>query len=687
MNVPSLISVAELAALPGMPTARTLRRAATSGKYQVEVVDGHGGQRGKQYRFLTYQLPGEWLVKVSRFYEEKSNTPNGLPVHPSFGIPTQTPAVSGLPVGTKPDLIPVIELKERFDGASLKNQERASTRLKALNQVKHLSDAGLTVSDAVAAVAKEYGFSQQSVWNWRKAVRGYPDSQWLLLLIDDYEGRRNNLRQIPQAYLKLVATFYMSDTQPGFAECLRAANRAARAEEPPVDVPRCSEKTIRRHFDSIYLPEAQCYAREGEKAWEARYWPAMRRDRSMLGALEVLNGDGHKLDYWVRWPDGKEGRAMATFWMDLSSNYFFPPAIEASENMDTIRRSFLHICNTVGVPECVDIDNGMGYAGKDLSGQDSTRRRFKKVKAEAKGIFSLLGIRTIWAEVAHGQSKPIERSFRTLEEILKTFPELRPAYVGNKPDKRPDRTIKAVPIDLLRSCVMEAVVRYNAQEGRRSDGIKANGRSYRTIWEGKLAEAQNAGKPRQLEDWERRYCIMPGRVIRVRKANGGIFSLHGNEYQAHELTAWLGEHIQVRFDPEDLTHVRCYDLDGKFICTPTVRTMTGFRDTSTLREYKRAKTVERKRVKDLADVRKDLAKLESRRGETSDPMDDVRAETSRILRDDREELQRVSKATAQREAKSITYVSAAIKRFRKAGIEVVPGRSKAPKEPHNPWSI
>jgi transposase InsO family protein len=142
--------------------------------------------------------------------------------------------------------------------------------------------------------------------------------------------------------------------------------RAARAYK--IEIPACSEKTIKRHFDKKFDAETQCRERLGLNAWEAKFWASLKRDRSPYHALEILNGDGHKLDFNVLLPSGKEGRVMATFWMDLSSNFLFPPQIDVSENTDTIRKSFLQICEQYGVPKCVNIDNGMGYSGKDLSG-------------------------------------------------------------------------------------------------------------------------------------------------------------------------------------------------------------------------------------------------------------------------------------------------------------------------------
>jgi len=670
-NAPDFISAKQLSSLAEI-SAKSAWQAVSKQRWrgqnlQTRSVQGRG-RGGKQMEVAISSLPKDLQKKWAR--ENLKQTPSEEVFAFSSSGHTQTRAVACPPVNTKQELLPLDELQDRFDTASLQKQERAADKVRVLHQIANLKRAGVKMSDAVSVVAKEAGVSEGAIWGWKKKVRGYPEGAWASALLDSHQGR-SKVCAVSDEFLKLVAFYYLSDTQPDFIQCLRSAKRAARSEEPPVVVPRCADKTVKRHFDRMYPDEVQCYAREGEKAWEAKFWASMSRDRSMLGALEILNGDGHKLDFWVRFEDGTEGRAMATFWMDLASNYFFAPFIEKSENMDTIRRSFLHICNTVGVPKCVDIDNGMGYAGKDLSGQDKTRRRFKKVQAEAKGIFGLLGITTIWAEVAHGQSKPIERAFRTLEGILKSNPELRQAYLGNRPDKRPDRTITAIPVELLRSAVREAVCEYNSQSGRKSDGIKAAGRSYQQIWETKLSEST----PRPLEDWERRYCIMPGRVLRVRKQQGGIFTLHGNEYQAYELSAYLGQQIQVRFDPEDLTNVRCYTLDGQFLCQPQIRAMTGFRDTTNLREYKRAKNAQKRAVKQAVKEGELVARLESIKGApVPEAVQEVEDSTREILREERADRAAKLEERAEEDAEFSESISRAIHGYRNTGLLTRPNR-------------
>jgi hypothetical protein len=449
-------------------------------------------------------------------------------------------------------------------------------------------------------------------------VRGYDEQLWPMLLLDNRRGQvRDRLVDIDERFLEKLKEFYLTKSQPSFDSARRSTIREIHSKGMDIPIPTCSNKTLWRQFNQHCPSESQITKRGSEKDWEEKFWPSMRRDRSSLRALQVLNGDGHYLDYWIDFGDGTKGRAVGSFWMDLASNYMFDPVIAKTENMDTIRRGFLDICEQVGVPEMVNIDNGMGYAGKDLSGRDHTRRRFKKQIDEAKGIWGLLGVKTIWAQVAHGQSKPIERAFGTIEEELKAFPELDKAYLGNCPDSRPDETRVPVPFDVFIQCVRLAVAHYNTQENRRSEGIKANGRSYRDIWLDKLAEAKAIGKPRQMEEWEWQYCVMAGRVIKIPKSNGGRFTLHKNCYHDFELSKWLGKKIQVRFNPDDLRSVKCYTLEGEHICRANIEGMIHYLNTDQLRDYERAKAQRRKLHKAMAEVNEQILDPSMRRGSTT----------------------------------------------------------------------
>lgn len=498
------------------------------------------------------------------------------------------------------------ELLAKWDDASLNARERAEQRVLILDELDQLRSSGMPKMEALDLVIRKFETSQGSIYNWQRAVKGLPRSCWFPALLDDLKGQPNTGRKpIAKALLRAMADLYLTQTRMTKASVVRTIKREL--HKYPFEWPQVDRTTLWNRFAETYPKEVQFYHREGEKKWEETYWTNIKRDRSMLGACQLLVGDGHLADYFVVNAKGKRYRPMLSAWQDGGSNFLFDPIVGEVENTDNIRRGFVNICKQYGVPDYVSVDNGMGYASKELSGQDTNRRRFKNVEAEAKGIFGLLGIRTIWAQVAHGQSKPIERAFGTLEDYLKEFPELKKAYLGNCPDRRPTSDRVPVSLEVFEHCVMEAVRRYNAEEGRRSEGIQANGRSYEEIFTAKLKEKA----PRKLEAWETQYCLHSGVIKKVPDRNGGRFVLNKITYEHEALAEWMGEEIQIRYNADDMREARAYTLDGKFICQLEVTEVRGYLDRESASTEERAKRRRRKALREYQKTSADLVELET----------------------------------------------------------------------------
>jgi putative transposase len=622
MNMPDLISVADLAEIIGSPSQRTLKRCAKAGRYKesdcpTEWVEGENG--GGQYRFVTHKLPPEWLAKVLHHFDKQS-----LPGAVDAPRHTQARAVAGLPDRTKPDLlddpalaealaklelpeVDPVEVTNRYELASRKQQKASERKVDALSAVDRLVRAGVyKVDDCVRVVAADYGVDPNSIYNWKRAVRGYDRKLWLGLLMDNRGGNREKL-SVSDGFLEVVWKFYREKRRPSFDLSLCRAKELAPLMKPPVEIPAVSNKTIQRRFYERYPHGTRTLYREGKKVWGEECHTSQTRDRSGLCALQMINGDGHELDYMVEFPDGTTGRVMATFWMDLSSNYFFEPYLARSENTDTIHRSFLQICEKYGVPQGVYIDNGMGYAGKAMSGGDRTRHRFKKVKDEADGAFRKLGVETKWALPGRGQSKPIERAFRTLEKHLAVaLEDIEKAYTGNEPKKRPEGKQIPVPFDVLRRAVMRAVLEYNTHPGRKAKTIPVNGGSYYELWKKKYAEAKKLGLIEELEPWRMEVARRRGLMRKVHEKGGGKFTLPKiGEFSHPALNEFRGQMVEVRYDPAN-QHADAIVLgkDGKQICVAKLDVATGFNSSADGREAERLRRRRQKLDRERGEVQR-----------------------------------------------------------------------------------
>jgi hypothetical protein len=431
MNSDVVLTASEFAELVLMrrdEASKVFARAQKGIVWRKHTLDVRWETRngGPQRVVRVATLPGQLILKFEKNRSraearcDASQAADGFPIQePSAASHTQTRAVACPPDSTKQDLSPE-EIMSRFGEAPKHKQDIALNKCDALRSVNDLVlVGGWKKDDAVKLVADESKISAATIYNWFTAVRGFDEQLWPGVLVVDRRGGNVPKMEVASEFLEVIWTQYKQKTQSSFDTCLWTAKRVAPMMKPPVKIPACSDKTIQRRFFERYPDGTRVLYREGSKAWRAKCHTSQTRDRSGLNALELINGDGHELDYLVRFNDGTEGRVMATFWMDLSSNYLFEPYLAPSENTDTIHRSFMLLCEKYGIPKGVYIDNGMGYAGKALSGGDKSRHRFKKIQDEATGVFRLMGVKTTWALPRRGQSKPIERQFRTLEGHLK----------------------------------------------------------------------------------------------------------------------------------------------------------------------------------------------------------------------------------------------------------------------------
>ncbi|MEI6100066.1 MAG: hypothetical protein WCS20_17625, partial [Alphaproteobacteria bacterium] len=86
----------------------------------------------------------------------------------------------------------------------------------------------------------------------------------------------------------------------------------------------------------------------------------------------------------------------------------------------------------------------------------------------------------------NGQAKTAERIFASLSRVIDDRPEFKAAHAGHKPGAAPDSSVVPVSIATAQAVCEREVARYNAEPGRRGQGM--NGRSYQAVFEALLAK-------------------------------------------------------------------------------------------------------------------------------------------------------------------------------------------------------
>ena len=171
-------------------------------------------------------------------------------------------------------------------------------------------------------------------------------------------------------------------------------------------------------------------ARDGEKALSDKVEPYIKRDASLLEVGDILVADGHKLAFQVINPfTGKPTRATLVGFLDWKSTALVGYEIMLEENTQCIASALRNaIINLDMIPKVVYQDNGRAFRAKYFTDD----KGFSELGFN--GLYSKLGIETVFARPYNARAKVIERFFKEFQE---GFEKLLPSYVGSCIDYKP----------------------------------------------------------------------------------------------------------------------------------------------------------------------------------------------------------------------------------------------------------
>ena len=171
-------------------------------------------------------------------------------------------------------------------------------------------------------------------------------------------------------------------------------------------------------------------ARDGEKALSDKVEPYIKRDASLLDVGDILVADGHKLAFQVINPfTGKPCRATLVGFLDWKSTALVGYEIMLEENTQCIASALRNaIINLDMIPKIVYQDNGRAFRAKYFTDD----KGFGELGFY--GLYTKLGIETVFARPYNARAKVIERFFKEFQE---GFEKLLPSYIGSSINKKP----------------------------------------------------------------------------------------------------------------------------------------------------------------------------------------------------------------------------------------------------------
>lgn len=171
-------------------------------------------------------------------------------------------------------------------------------------------------------------------------------------------------------------------------------------------------------------------ARDGEKALSDKVEPYIKRDASLLEVGDILVADGHVLNFNViNTFTGKPTRVTLVGFLDWKSTALVGYEIMLEENTQCIASALRNsIINLDMIPKIVYQDNGRAFRAKYFTDD----KGFTELGFQ--GLYSKLGIETVFARPYNARAKVIERFFKEFQE---GFEKLLPSYVGSSIQNKP----------------------------------------------------------------------------------------------------------------------------------------------------------------------------------------------------------------------------------------------------------
>ena len=399
--------------------------------------------------------------------------------------------------------------------------------------------------------------SVKSLYRWKKSLDDSQNDYRALVPAYEYANKEEYNGELSQVEQKAFLAYMLRPSKPSIGNAYRVIKYLK--DKLGIDKMH-SEKTYRRYCKQFVRNNYDMWVlmREGEKALSEKVLKYNERDISLINAGDVFIADGHTLDFQVINPfTGKPCRATLVCYQDWKSSDIAGYEIMVNENTQCIasalRNSILRFGRT---PAIAYQDNGKAFRGKYFHGSDDFN------DCGLRGVFTNLGILTMFARPYNAKAKPVERFFREFTQICESGV---PSYVGNTIENKPahmkrnekfHKTMHEIvnhnyvpTIDEAKQLIDSYLVFYRSQPCPHVKG--------KTIGE-VFNEAKGSGvNPEELD------TLMMAQAVRKIGRNGIKFL--GTQYYNEKLYG-IKDKVVIKYSLADLSSIKIYSMSGEFMC-------------------------------------------------------------------------------------------------------------------------
>ncbi|MDD3012641.1 MAG: transposase domain-containing protein [Candidatus Gastranaerophilales bacterium] len=365
--------------------AETLRKNCASGKYVFKVSKR---KKNHIYKVMLSSLP----VEFQNLYSKSDN-----------------------------DLAEGLML---YNSADEKSRKLADKYIHILNTSKNLrGQALMDYIDDWNIQNPDFRTSYSRLMEIRKKYELYG----IAGLISNPHGNSGKTK-LQREWIEYFKQLYLLEGAPTAESCHRIVKGCFGAKNNDFPSARTFLRKLQREVpkQSIYL------ARYGYSKWNKKYANYIERDYSNVRSGQCWVSDHAQIDVAVINKEGKVCFPWVTAWRDLKSNKWLGWLLhEESGNSDHIFQTFYYSALKYGLPDEIYIDNGKDYRAKDFAGG-----RTKLSDHHSTPMLGLLGVEARFSLPYNAQTKPIERDFKKVKELLsKHVVGYRGGNVVERPEK------------------------------------------------------------------------------------------------------------------------------------------------------------------------------------------------------------------------------------------------------------
>lgn len=383
------ININKIAEVKGLKSTRSIRIAIQKGKYVARKIKVNGGT---SYEVLYSSLEPEIQEKFEE-EEIKLKSTALVPLENKLNFISENARLNAL---ARVDIITALfSIRKKY-----------STKKEADTVFLDLYNSGIYLPQIYKFVGS---ISIGTLHRWVKAYEDYGTNG---LLPQRKTSQQNEYNTILNNEMKQIFLKYL--LHPNQFSIGKAINltRYVLEKRGYENIP-CN-LTFRRfaeHFKKTNYSK-WVLMREGEKAYHDKVEAYIERDISKLEVGDVLIADGHVLNFQVINPfTGKPTRATLVGFLDWKSNALVGYEIMMTENTQCIASALRNAILNLGlIPKVVYQDNGKAFKAKYFQNVDFD-------EAGVNGVYSNLGIKSVFAKPYNAKAKVIERFF--LEEMHK----------------------------------------------------------------------------------------------------------------------------------------------------------------------------------------------------------------------------------------------------------------------------